>query len=120
MQLLTFLPDLIYFNVIFLNKPILLLHSSTFVRSNCSQYGFAPNIRQEANDIQMMLSFVSSGFGITLLPESSSKLTAPGTTFIPLKDPAPEIQMAIAWLYESEPSPLRQSLLDTIQSIGFS
>ena len=84
----------------------------------CRKYGFTPNVHQEANDMQMILSFVASGFGVTLLPESSSRLTTPGVTFVPLQEPAPEIEMAIAWLYETESSPLRESLLTTIQSIA--
>ncbi len=86
----------------------------------CNLHGFVPNIRQEANDIQMMLSFIASGFGVTLLPESSRRLIAPGVKFLPLQDPVPEVQMAIAWLQGTEPSPIRQSLLDTIQAISFS
>ncbi|AFY37057.1 transcriptional regulator, LysR family [[Leptolyngbya] sp. PCC 7376] len=82
----------------------------------CKQYGFTPQIRQEANDIPMKLSFIAAGFGVSLLPASSRTLATPGVKFIPLQDPVPEIQMAIAWLDKPEPSPLRESLLETIHS----
>lgn len=83
----------------------------------CQEAGFYPQIRQEANDIQMMLSFVTSEFGVTLLPLSARTLARPGVRFIPLLEPVPEVEVAIARLADT-PSLLIDSLFQTVQSLA--
>ncbi|MEM9540669.1 MAG: LysR substrate-binding domain-containing protein [Cyanobacteria bacterium P01_E01_bin.42] len=63
----------------------------------CHQAGFIPNVRQETNDTQMILSLVASGLGVTLLPESALSAIATGITYLPLQPPTPEVKLAIAW-----------------------
>jgi DNA-binding transcriptional LysR family regulator len=46
----------------------------TRIQEACSQWGFEPRVHQETNDIQMILGFVASGLGVTLLPSFSSHL----------------------------------------------
>lgn len=83
----------------------------------CQEAGFYPQIRQEANDMQMMLSFIASGFGVGLLPISACTLARPGIRFVPLVDPVPEIEVAIARLSETT-SPIIDSLLQTVQALA--
>ena len=78
----------------------------------CNQAGFVPSVKQETNDLQMTLGFVSSGLGVTLLPESS-RLTQTGVAYRSLKPPAPEVQLAIAW---NQKSPVVDSFLQVVEA----
>ncbi|MGB2925774.1 MAG: LysR substrate-binding domain-containing protein [Limnothrix sp.] len=79
----------------------------------CADAGFYPQIRQQANDIPMMLSFIASDFGVSLLPISACNLARPGIRFVPLSEPVPEAELAIARLAETT-SPIIDSLLQTM------
>lgn len=76
----------------------------------CNQAGFAPNVKQETNDLQMTLGFVASGLGVTLLPESS-RLAQTGIVYRPIQSPTPEVQLAIAWNHKS---PVIESFLQVV------
>ena len=86
----------------------------------CSRDGFVPDIRQEANDLQMMLGLIASGFGVTLLPKSVAAIAMPDVKFVPLEAtipelPTPEIQVAIAWPKQNH-SPQLQAFLEVAQA----
>ncbi|MEM7793664.1 MAG: LysR family substrate-binding domain-containing protein [Cyanobacteria bacterium P01_C01_bin.118] len=78
----------------------------------CNQAEFAPNVKQETNDLQMTLGFVASGLGVTLLPESS-RLAQTGVIYRPLELPAPEVQLEIAW---NRKSPVIESFLHVVET----
>ncbi|MEO1353267.1 MAG: LysR substrate-binding domain-containing protein [Cyanobacteria bacterium J06635_15] len=77
----------------------------------CREAGFTPKIKQETNDLQMTLGFVASGWGVTLLPESS-QLTQTGVIYRPVAQPAPEVQLAIAW---NRQPPVVESFLQVLE-----
>ena len=62
----------------------------------CQQAGYTPKVQQETNDLQMILGFVASGLGVTLLPESSMR-SQKGVVYCSIQPPVPEVQLAIAW-----------------------
>jgi DNA-binding transcriptional LysR family regulator len=56
-----------------------------------------PNVLFETDHVQTILGLVAAGMGVSLLPASVEDLRAPGLTYRPLKKPAPEMTMAIAY-----------------------
>ncbi|MGB0561453.1 MAG: LysR substrate-binding domain-containing protein [Spirulinaceae cyanobacterium] len=80
----------------------------------CQQAGFIPNVKQEMNDLQMILGFVASGLGITLLPESSA-LTQEGIVYCTIAPVAPQISLAAAWQAERR-SPVVASFLQIVEA----
>ncbi len=87
----------------------------------CSMYGFVPEIRQEANDLQMMLGLIASGLGVTLLPKSVAAIATSDVKFVPLEAaipelPTPEIQVAVAWP-KQHCSPQLQAFLEVAQAV---
>lgn len=68
----------------------LALDKSSFPRyliECCVKAGFQPTIFQEANEPQTLLAMVGAGLGVTLLPETTSRIGWPGVVFLPLRDP---------------------------------
>jgi len=57
------------------------------VHDYCHQHGFSPEIGLEVHLQQTIVNFVSAGFGVSLVPDSMSKIVLPGAIFKPLKHP---------------------------------
>ncbi|MGD1908344.1 MAG: LysR family transcriptional regulator [Leptolyngbyaceae cyanobacterium] len=85
------------------------------ILAGCREAGFTPNVKQETNDPQMMLSLVASGLGVTLLPSSARSFFQTGVTYRPLQPPKPEVELAIAWHPENR-SPVLQAFLQTLRA----
>ncbi|KSB90495.1 LysR family transcriptional regulator [Caulobacter vibrioides] len=54
-------------------------------------------IAQEAIQMQTIISLVSSGLGIALVPASLRNLARTGVTYVPLAGTAPELETGLAW-----------------------
>ncbi|MGO4379440.1 LysR family transcriptional regulator [Pseudoduganella sp. RAF53_2] len=68
----------------------LALDKSSFPRyliQCCVKAGFQPTIFQEANEPQTLLAMVGAGLGVTLMPETTSRIGWPGVVFLPLRNP---------------------------------
>lgn len=63
----------------------------------CRRAGFEPIVSQEAKQITAILSLVSAGVGITLLPASMASIAADGVVYRPLKDTAAAAEVALAY-----------------------
>ncbi|NER00902.1 MAG: LysR family substrate-binding domain-containing protein, partial [Cyanothece sp. SIO2G6] len=83
------------------------------IMAACRQAGFVPQVHQQTNDLQMILGFVGSGLGVTLLPQSACRSGVMGVRYLPLQDPVPHIEMAIAWEPKAQ-SPVLQSFLQLV------
>ncbi|MEH6437679.1 LysR family transcriptional regulator [Massilia sp. DD77] len=59
--------------------------------------GVTPMIGQEAIQMQTIVSLVSGGMGMALVPQSVSNLMRPGVEYRPLLDPAPLAETGLAW-----------------------
>lgn len=59
-----------------------------FFRSACLSQGFDPDIVEECDSLSLLLTAVSSGGGVALLPDHSRKLPHLGCVFVRLKTPA--------------------------------
>lgn len=56
-----------------------------------------PLVAQEAIQMQTIISLVSAGMGIALVPRSLTNLGRVGVRYLPLEQPAPEIETGLAW-----------------------
>jgi DNA-binding transcriptional LysR family regulator len=70
----------------------------------CYKAGFFPNVTLEAYETETLLSYVSYGMGITLVPSSYIRYPMQGVVYKNLLDPSATIETAMAWKYESTSS----------------
>lgn len=59
--------------------------------------GGAPRIVQEAIQMQTIISLVSSGLGIALVPASLRNMARTGVSYIPLAGAVPELETGLVW-----------------------
>ncbi|MEG1113622.1 MAG: LysR substrate-binding domain-containing protein, partial [Janthinobacterium sp.] len=72
--------------------------------------GVTPQIGQEAIQMQTIVSLVSAGMGIALVPQSVSNLMRPGVEYRPLQDATPLVETGLAWRRDN-PSAVLQGFL---------
>jgi DNA-binding transcriptional LysR family regulator len=72
--------------------------------------GFSPSIAHEADNFQTHLGLVSAGLGVSLLPGSVREIHRRGAAIRPLREPAPFIEMAVAYLERNRSEALRAFL----------
>lgn len=63
----------------------------------CSLAGFNPRVIQEANEIQIMLSFISAGIGVSLLPAHIKDLRKQGVVYSTVTPSSVAVDLAVAW-----------------------
>jgi DNA-binding transcriptional LysR family regulator len=59
--------------------------------------GFSPRIAQEAIEMQTVVSLVSSGLGVALVPASVARLGREGVVYREIADPHPPLDVCLAW-----------------------
>ncbi len=85
--------------------------------SICQQANFNPNVTQEAVQMQTIIGLVSANFGIALVPASLQNLLRAGVIYKPLKDPAPHVDVAIAWRSDMM-TPVLREFLQVVKQYG--
>ena len=63
----------------------------------CRAAGFARRVTQEAIQMQTIISLVSAGLGVALVPASLMDLKRSGVVYRPLREQSPQIAIALAW-----------------------
>ncbi len=76
--------------------------------------GVLPIIGQEAIQMQTIVSLVSGGMGLALVPQSVSNLMRPGVEYRALQDPAPLAETGLAWRRDND-SPVLKGFLDCLK-----
>lgn len=76
--------------------------------------GVTPVIGQEAIQMQTIVSLVSGGMGLALVPQSVSNLMRPGVEYRALADPTPLAETGLAWRRDNA-SPVLQGFLDLLR-----
>jgi len=66
-----------------------------FTIAFCRACGFAPQITQYASQMQTVISLVSGGFGVALVPESLRNLQRTGVRYRALQEPGPLIETGV-------------------------
>ncbi len=79
----------------------------------CDRAGFAPRIAQEAIQMQTIISLVSVGMGVALVPASLTNLGRAGVCYRPLKEKSPLVTTGLAWK-NSNSSPTLRAFLDVV------
>jgi len=80
--------------------------------------GFRPNITQEVNQQQLILSMVAAGLGISLAPKSAFRASEDeNVVYRDLIEPTPTVEFNVVWR-RNDPSPVLHALLDTIRDIA--
>lgn len=74
----------------------------------------APEIGQEAIQMQTIVGLVSAGMGIALVPQSVSNLMRPGVEYRALADPTPLVETGLAWRRDND-SPVLRGFLDLLR-----
>ncbi|MYM30768.1 LysR family transcriptional regulator [Duganella sp. CY15W] len=78
----------------------LALDKSSFPRyliQCCVNAGFQPTIFQEASEPQTLLAMVGAGLGVTLIPETTSRIGWPGVVFLPIRSNPPSANLYITY-----------------------
>lgn len=65
------------------------------VQSYCAAAGFTPEVHQYARQMQTIVSIVSTGLGVSLVPSCMSTLKRPGVTYLRPKEPSPRIGVGV-------------------------
>lgn len=76
--------------------------------------GVLPTIGQEAIQMQTIVSLVSGGMGLALVPQSVSNLMRPGVEYRALIDPAPLAETGLAWRRDND-SPVLKGFLELLK-----
>jgi DNA-binding transcriptional LysR family regulator len=76
--------------------------------------GITPVIGQEALQMQTIVSLVSGGMGLALVPQSVSNLMRAGVEYRALADPSPLTELGIAWRRDNA-SPVLRGFLELIE-----
>jgi DNA-binding transcriptional LysR family regulator len=64
--------------------------------SVCRQAGFTPNVVQEAEEMQTIISLVSAGIGVSLAPAAVETFQRPHVVYRPLRGPNANLELALA------------------------
>lgn len=76
--------------------------------------GITPQIGQEAIQMQTIVSLVSAGMGLALVPQSVRNLMRPGVEYRALHDQTPLVETGLAWRRDNV-SPVLQGFLDLLR-----
>jgi DNA-binding transcriptional LysR family regulator len=82
----------------------------------CREAGFTPRIVQEAEETHTVISLVSAGIGVSLLPEAVETIRRPHVVFRPLDGPNTELELSLA-KRAGDSSPLVQQFVETAQAV---
>ncbi|WP_448954210.1 LysR family transcriptional regulator [Labrys neptuniae] len=73
-------------------------------------HGATLPLRQEAIQMQTIISLVAAGMGLALVPQSLQRLQRQGVCYLPLPDDAPLIETGLAWRTDDRAPALRRLL----------
>jgi len=74
------------------------------LKTACAGAGFTPRVAQEGGQLHTLLSLVSAGLGVTLVPKWVAQLPQPGVVFRDLADFSTPYELLLAWKGD-EPNP---------------
>lgn len=68
------------------------------VETACAAHGFRARSAIEVTETATLLSLVAAGVGVSLVPASTCQMSIAGAVYRPLRPPAIEVELAVAWL----------------------
>ncbi len=72
----------------------------------CRDAGFSPRVEMEAVQMQTIVSLVSAGIGVALIPASLEHLGRTGVVYRPLAERSPQTEVRLAWRRGEPSAPL--------------
>lgn len=78
--------------------------------------GHQPVVRQEAIQMQTIISLVSAGLGMALVPESLKHLARTGVRYLSIADDAPELETGLAWR-KADDAPTLLAMIDIASNL---
>jgi DNA-binding transcriptional LysR family regulator len=84
--------------------------------ASCGKAGFSPRIVQEAIQMQTIISLVSAGIGIALVPEPIMSLKRQGVVYRRLRGAKPALEIGIAFRRDDRSAVLRRFIALASQS----
>ncbi len=78
--------------------------------SACHGAGISPAVPHQPDHMLSILSLVSMGAGISLLPRSLSAARFPGVTFLNIEGKPPDIELAVVWNPENSSPTLARAI----------
>lgn len=76
--------------------------------------GVAPRMGQQAIQMQTIVSLVSAGMGIALVPDSLRKLRRTGVVYCSLRGAGPQLETGLAWR-ATDTSPVLSGFIDVVR-----
>lgn len=86
--------------------------------ATCSAAGFSPAIPHRARDMLAMISLVSIGAGVSIVPRWLDAAGFPDVRYLRIRGTSPMVEMVLAWNPEN-PSPVLGRALATIRATFF-
>jgi DNA-binding transcriptional LysR family regulator len=86
------------------------------VVSFCRQAGFSPRVEQEAVQMQTIISLVSAGLGVALIPASMRNLGRTGVVYRNLRETSPQTEVLVAWR-KGETAPALVRFLESVETV---
>jgi DNA-binding transcriptional LysR family regulator len=86
------------------------------VVSFCRRAGFSPRVEQEAIQMQTIISLVSAGLGVALIPASMRNLGRTGVVYRGLRERSPETEILVAWR-QSDSGPALMRFLEAVDVV---
>ncbi|BBK32140.1 LysR family transcriptional regulator [Stella humosa] len=85
----------------------------------CRMAGFVPRIVQEARQMQVILTLVAAGMGVSMVPSGTRAMNIDGVRLLPIADMPRDLtwDMAIAWRPKGAGRPLR-SFIETVLELA--
>ncbi|WP_030418579.1 LysR family transcriptional regulator [Streptomyces sp. SCSIO 75703] len=82
----------------------------------CVKAGFRPRVVQEITDPYMILTLVSAGVGVALMPSGIAEIMSSAAVFVPLREEPLYMDHALAWR-EDNPSPVLRAVLEVAEEV---
>ena len=67
------------------------------VTGACERAGFIPRLGQEAPQITSIVPMVGAGFGVSIVPRSTSQIRTDEVVYLPIAGDAPKAPISLAW-----------------------
>lgn len=83
------------------------------VVAQCRQAGYEPQVVQETSDVLSCIALVATGFGISVVPSSTTRLRLAGVRYLPLAEPAPQVELNCMYR-KDDASPLLRAFLEIL------
>jgi len=80
------------------------------ITSACQRAGFLPKLGQEAPQIVSITPLVGAGFGVSVVPHSTTQIQTDEVVYLPIAGNAPKAPISLAWRRRNPSPAVRQFL----------